>query len=89
MAREVLEGRLDLAFVALPDDGPAGLELIALAREPIMLAVPPGHPLAERTASSASPAKKSSSTSPSDGASAWPSTDRSARPASPAPSPMR
>ena len=48
MAREVLEGRLDLAFVALPGDGPPGLELIPLAHEPIMLAVPTGHPLAQR-----------------------------------------
>ena len=48
MAREVREGRLDLAFVALPGDGPSGLELIPLAREPIMLAVPAEHPLASR-----------------------------------------
>jgi DNA-binding transcriptional LysR family regulator len=48
MAGEVRDGRLDLAFVALPGDGPAGLELIPLAREPIMLAVPAGHPLANR-----------------------------------------
>jgi DNA-binding transcriptional LysR family regulator len=47
MAREVREGRLDLAFVALPGDGPPGVELIPLAREPIMLAVPAGHPLAK------------------------------------------
>jgi DNA-binding transcriptional LysR family regulator len=47
MARDVLEGRLDLAFLALPGDGPPGVELIPLAREPIMLAVPTGHPLAE------------------------------------------
>src|SRR6202035_2463967 len=46
MAREVVDGRLDLAFVALPDDGPPGLTLIPLASEPIMLAVPAGHPLA-------------------------------------------
>jgi DNA-binding transcriptional LysR family regulator len=46
MAREVREGRLDLAFVALPGDGPPGVELIPLASEPIMLAVPGGHPLA-------------------------------------------
>jgi DNA-binding transcriptional LysR family regulator len=45
MAREVREGRLDLAFVALPGDGPPGVELIPLAREPIMLAVPAGHRL--------------------------------------------
>jgi DNA-binding transcriptional LysR family regulator len=48
MTQEVREGRLDLAFVALPGDGPSGLELIPLAREPIMLAVAAGHPLAKR-----------------------------------------
>jgi DNA-binding transcriptional LysR family regulator len=48
MTREVREGRLDLAFVALPGDAPPGVELIPLAREPIMLAVPAGHPLAKR-----------------------------------------
>jgi DNA-binding transcriptional LysR family regulator len=47
MARDVLEGRLDLAFVALPGDGPPGLELMHLAQEPILLMVPTGHPLAE------------------------------------------
>jgi DNA-binding transcriptional LysR family regulator len=46
MAREVRDGRLDLAFVALPGDGPPGVELIPLASEPIMLAVPAEHPLA-------------------------------------------
>jgi DNA-binding transcriptional LysR family regulator len=49
MAREVLEGRLDLAFVALPDKGPPGIELRPVTREPILLAVPAEHPLAERT----------------------------------------
>jgi DNA-binding transcriptional LysR family regulator len=48
MAREVVDGRLDLAFVALPGDAPPGLTLIPLASEPIMLAVPTGHPLAGR-----------------------------------------
>lgn len=48
MANEVRDGRLDLAFVALPGDGPSGLELIPLAHEPIMLAVAAGHPLADR-----------------------------------------
>jgi DNA-binding transcriptional LysR family regulator len=48
MAVQVRDGRLDLAFVALPGDGPPGIELVALAREPIMLAVAAGHPLAER-----------------------------------------
>jgi DNA-binding transcriptional LysR family regulator len=49
MAREVRDGRLDLAFVALPGDAPPGLELIPLAREPIMLALAAGHPLAKGT----------------------------------------
>src|SRR3954471_7298887 len=35
MAREVRDGRLDLAFVALPGDAPAGVELTHLATEPI------------------------------------------------------
>jgi DNA-binding transcriptional LysR family regulator len=48
MTQEVRDGRLDLAFVALPGDGPSGLELIPLAREPIMLAVAAGHPVADR-----------------------------------------
>jgi DNA-binding transcriptional LysR family regulator len=48
MVTEVLEGRLDLAFVALPGEPPPGIELIPVRREPIMLAVPPGHPLAKR-----------------------------------------
>ena len=47
IAREVREGRLDLAFVALPGKGPPGIELTPLASEPILLAVPAGHPLAE------------------------------------------
>ena len=55
MATEVLEGRLDLAFVALPGDAPPGIELIPLAREPIMLAVA-GRPSArQRAAASGSP----------------------------------
>ncbi|MGO9793014.1 MAG: LysR substrate-binding domain-containing protein [Solirubrobacteraceae bacterium] len=48
MAREVLDGRLDLAFVALPGSDPAGVQLTPLASEPIMLAVPAGHQLAKR-----------------------------------------
>jgi DNA-binding transcriptional LysR family regulator len=48
MAQQVREGRLDLAFVALPGGGSTpGVELTPLAREPIVLAVPAGHPLAE------------------------------------------
>lgn len=49
MAREVREGRLDFAFVALPGDAPPGLELVPVAREPIMLAVPTRHPHANTT----------------------------------------
>jgi DNA-binding transcriptional LysR family regulator len=47
MVREVREGRLDLAFVALPGNAPPGVELIPLASEPIVLAVPVGHRLAK------------------------------------------
>ncbi len=47
MAREVLDGRMDLAFLALPGDAPPGLKLIPLASEPIMLTVHAGHPLAQ------------------------------------------
>jgi DNA-binding transcriptional LysR family regulator len=50
MARDVLEGRLDLAFVALSGHGPPGVELTTLACEPIVLVVPAGHPLAKSTA---------------------------------------
>ncbi len=46
-AREVVDGRLDLGFVALPGESP-GLKLIPLASEPILLAVHAGHPLAGR-----------------------------------------
>lgn len=49
MARDVLERRLDLAFVALPGDAPPGIELIPVAREPIVLAVAARHPLAARS----------------------------------------
>jgi DNA-binding transcriptional LysR family regulator len=48
MAREVIDARLDLAFVAIPGGAPPGLRLIELSSEPIMLAVPAGHPLADR-----------------------------------------
>ena len=46
MVREVRDGRLDLAFVALQGDAPAGVELTPLASEPILLAVSPVHALA-------------------------------------------
>jgi DNA-binding transcriptional LysR family regulator len=46
MAREVRDGRLDLAFVALPGGAFPGLELVPLASEPIVLVVAAGHALA-------------------------------------------
>jgi DNA-binding transcriptional LysR family regulator len=49
MADDVREGRLDLAFVALPGRRWPGLELVLLSREPIALVVPTGHRLAART----------------------------------------
>ena len=48
MAHEVREGRLDLAFVALPGDRWPGIDLRPLAREQIALAVPAAHPLSGR-----------------------------------------
>jgi DNA-binding transcriptional LysR family regulator len=48
LARDVLEGRLDLAFAALPAGYPAGLTVLPLASEDLMLACPPDHPLADR-----------------------------------------
>jgi DNA-binding transcriptional LysR family regulator len=48
LAANVREGRLDLAFVALPNQDIPGVELTPLAREPIMVAVPATHPLAKR-----------------------------------------
>ena len=78
MAREVRDGRLDLAFVALPGDSPPGVELIPLAREPIMLAVPDGHPLATAAGSNSRRFEtRPRSTSPRDGASGWRPTARS------------
>ncbi|MCU1585651.1 MAG: LysR family transcriptional regulator [Microbacteriaceae bacterium] len=47
---DVERDELDLAFVSVPGHlhAPAGIELIALASDPILLAVPPGHPLESR-----------------------------------------
>jgi LysR family hydrogen peroxide-inducible transcriptional activator len=39
------DGRLDVGLIALPPEVP-GLESCSLGREPFLLAVPPGHPLA-------------------------------------------
>jgi DNA-binding transcriptional LysR family regulator len=46
LAREVVNGALDLALVSLPGRTPAGLTLRALAQEPLVLICAPGHPLA-------------------------------------------
>jgi DNA-binding transcriptional LysR family regulator len=48
MAAQVREGRLDLAFVALPDRELPGVEVTPLAREPIMVVAPATHRLADR-----------------------------------------
>jgi DNA-binding transcriptional LysR family regulator len=52
MTTMVREGRLDLAFVAIPDQQFPGVELLALASEPIVLAVATDHPLASPAESS-------------------------------------
>jgi len=47
IAAHVRDGELDLGILSLPGDVP-GVELTELSREPMLLACPPGHPLAER-----------------------------------------
>jgi DNA-binding transcriptional LysR family regulator len=49
MAEEVRTGRLDLAFVSLPDRRPAGLTLTRISSERMQIACSPDHPLAART----------------------------------------
>jgi DNA-binding transcriptional LysR family regulator len=48
MADDVRAGRLDLAFVSLPDRRPSGLTLTRISREQMQIACPKGHPLATR-----------------------------------------
>jgi DNA-binding transcriptional LysR family regulator len=48
LARDVAEGRLDVAFVGLPTDYPKGLSVRTIAAEEMLLACPPDHPLARR-----------------------------------------
>jgi DNA-binding transcriptional LysR family regulator len=48
LARDVVDGKLDLAFVALPTDYPKGLTVRKLVGEEMLLACPPDHPLARR-----------------------------------------
>jgi DNA-binding transcriptional LysR family regulator len=50
LAREVLDGSLDLALVSLPGPPPAGLSLRPVAEEPLVAVGQPGHPLAARPA---------------------------------------
>jgi DNA-binding transcriptional LysR family regulator len=48
MADQVRAGRLDLAFVSLPERSPPGLTLTRISREQMQIACPKGHPLASR-----------------------------------------
>ncbi|HTX10948.1 MAG TPA: LysR family transcriptional regulator [Solirubrobacteraceae bacterium] len=48
MADQVRDGRLDLAFLSLPNETPPGLVLTLLTSEAMMLAAGPGHRLAGR-----------------------------------------
>ncbi|MEV7287473.1 LysR family transcriptional regulator [Streptomyces sp. NPDC093252] len=50
LVAQVLDGRLDLAFAALPGDYPAGLTVHPLTSEPMLLACPEDHPFAARDA---------------------------------------
>lgn len=50
LARSLLEGELDVAFLSLAGRPPAGLSLRVLAAEPIVAVLPAGHPLAGRDA---------------------------------------
>ena len=48
LANDVADGRLDLAFAALPDGYPSAVAVRALASEQMLLACPPGDPLGMR-----------------------------------------
>ncbi len=48
LARDVADGRLDLAFAALPGGYPHGLTAVTLASEEMLLACPPDHRFARR-----------------------------------------
>jgi DNA-binding transcriptional LysR family regulator len=50
LARDLLEGRLDLALVSLPGPVPAGLTLRPVAEEPLVAVAQRGHSLAGRPA---------------------------------------
>lgn len=53
LMRDILEGELDLAFVALPVDDP-NIHAEVLWREPLNLVVPKGHPLVSKSKVAAS-----------------------------------
>lgn len=48
LARDVGDGKLDLAFASLPSDYPKALRVHTLEAEEMLLACPPDHPLARR-----------------------------------------
>ncbi|MDB5375767.1 MAG: hypothetical protein JWR00_213 [Rubritepida sp.] len=48
------EGRLDIGFVRAPVVAPPGLATVRLHREPLLIALPPGHKLAEEESVAAS-----------------------------------
>jgi DNA-binding transcriptional LysR family regulator len=48
LSRDVAQGRLDLAFAALPTGYPPTLSVRTLAAEEMLLACPPDHPFAKR-----------------------------------------
>jgi DNA-binding transcriptional LysR family regulator len=50
LSREVESGELDVAFVSVTGHAFTGVELTSLASEPLLLAVPVGHPLAGQAA---------------------------------------
>nr|WP_281381881.1 LysR substrate-binding domain-containing protein [Conyzicola lurida] len=47
-ADDVRRGRLDVAFMGLPDRDLAGLEVLPLVTTPFVVVLPPGHPFASR-----------------------------------------
>ena len=59
---QIRGGMLDAAFVAVSGQAQAGLAVMTLASEPVLLGCPPGHPLTRRDAVSVSgsPASRSS-----------------------------
>lgn len=48
LAEQLRDGKLDIAILSLPDNGPAGISITRLASEAMMLICAPEHPLAKR-----------------------------------------